>query len=124
MIEINLLPGQKKKKKAGAGFQIPDLGALLAQVKDPLLLGTVGSWAVVLGAAGFLYLTESRKLADMETQLTQVEGDAKRFQALINQKRKEEKLRDSLRDLKYAVSVPTDVAHRARRAIDRMLAIG
>ncbi len=96
MIEINLLPGQKKKKKAGAGFQMPDLGALLAQVKDPLLLGTVGSWAVVLGAAGFLYLTESRKLADMETQLTQVEGDAKRFQALINQKRKEEKLRDSL----------------------------
>jgi quinolinate synthase len=35
-----------------------------------------------------------------------------------------EKLRDSLRDLKYAVTVPADVALRARRAIDRMLAIG
>jgi quinolinate synthase len=35
-----------------------------------------------------------------------------------------EKLRDSLRDLKYEVTVPTDVARRARRAIDRMLAIG
>jgi quinolinate synthase len=35
-----------------------------------------------------------------------------------------EKLRDSLRDLKYEVTVPSDVAHRARRAIDRMLAIG
>ena len=34
-----------------------------------------------------------------------------------------EKLRDSLRDLKYAVTVPADVAARARRAIDRMLAI-
>jgi quinolinate synthase len=35
-----------------------------------------------------------------------------------------EKLRDSLRDLKYEITVPTDVARRARRAIDRMLAIG
>ncbi|MGH7546943.1 MAG: quinolinate synthase NadA [Gemmatimonadales bacterium] len=35
-----------------------------------------------------------------------------------------EKLRDSLRDLKYEVTVPSEVAARARRAIDRMLAIG
>ena len=35
-----------------------------------------------------------------------------------------EKLRDALRDLKYEVRVPSAVATRARRAIDRMLAIG
>jgi len=35
-----------------------------------------------------------------------------------------EKLRDCLRDLKPEVVVPPDVAVRARRAIDRMLAIG
>lgn len=35
-----------------------------------------------------------------------------------------EKLRDSLRDLKYEVRVPTEIAARARRALDRMLAIG
>ncbi len=34
------------------------------------------------------------------------------------------KLRDSLRDLQYDVSVPPETAQRARRAIDRMLAIG
>ena len=33
-------------------------------------------------------------------------------------------LRDALRDLKYRVTVPADTAARARRAIDRMLAIG
>jgi quinolinate synthase len=33
-------------------------------------------------------------------------------------------LRDSLRDLKHRVTVPTETAARARRAIDRMLAIG
>ncbi len=35
-----------------------------------------------------------------------------------------EKLRDSLRDLQYEVTVPASTARRARRAIDRMLAIG
>src|SRR5439155_945003 len=35
-----------------------------------------------------------------------------------------EKLRDSLRDLKHEVTVPAAVAGRARRAIERMLAIG
>ncbi len=35
-----------------------------------------------------------------------------------------ENLRDSLRDLKHEVTVPPAIATRARRAIDRMLAIG
>ena len=35
-----------------------------------------------------------------------------------------ENLRDSLRDLKHEVTVPVETAARARRAIDRMLAIG
>ena len=35
-----------------------------------------------------------------------------------------ENLRDSLRDLKHEVRVPAEIAARARRAIDRMLAIG
>jgi quinolinate synthase len=35
-----------------------------------------------------------------------------------------EKLRDSLRYLRHEVTVPPGIARRARRAIDRMLAIG
>lgn len=35
-----------------------------------------------------------------------------------------EKLRDSLRDEKYVVTVPEEIAARARRALDRMVAIG
>ena len=34
------------------------------------------------------------------------------------------KLRDSLRDMKHEVSVPADVAERARVPIERMVAIG
>ena len=97
MIEINLLPGQKRKKRAaGAGMALPDFKALLAQVKDPLLIGAAGAWAVAIAVVGFIYLTESRRLAAMQQDLTRVEADARRFQALINQKRKEERLRDSL----------------------------
>ena len=33
-------------------------------------------------------------------------------------------LRDSLRDMKYEVTVPPDVADRARVPIERMVAIG
>jgi quinolinate synthase len=35
-----------------------------------------------------------------------------------------EKLRDSLRDMRYEVRVPEDLAVRAKGAIDRMIAIG
>ncbi|HEX5309921.1 MAG TPA: quinolinate synthase NadA [Solirubrobacteraceae bacterium] len=35
-----------------------------------------------------------------------------------------EKLRDALRDFKYEVRVPTDIAERARVPIDRMVALG
>jgi Tfp pilus assembly protein PilN len=96
MIEINLLPGHKKKKRAAVGFAMPDFKGLLAQVSNPLLLGAAGAWVVVLAVVGFIYLTESRKLAAVQADLTRVETDARRFQALISQKRKEERLRDSL----------------------------
>lgn len=96
MIEINLLPGKKGKRKASAGIALPDFKATLAQVKDPLLLGAVGAWAVVIAVVGFLYVTESRKLAAMQANVDRVQAEAMRFQALINQKKKEENLRDSL----------------------------
>jgi quinolinate synthase len=34
-----------------------------------------------------------------------------------------EKVRDSLRDLKYEVTVPVEIATRARLAIDRMVEV-
>jgi quinolinate synthase len=34
------------------------------------------------------------------------------------------KLRDALRDMKYEVRVPVDIAERARIPIDRMVALG
>jgi len=75
---------------------MPDFGALIAKVKDPLLLGAVGSWVVALVVLGFIYTMETRRLSAAQRDVARVEADASRFQALINQKRREEKLRDSL----------------------------
>jgi len=52
--------------------------------------------------------------------LAAAEGAECRYMKMITL----ENLRDSLRDLKHEVTVPVETAARARRAIDRMLAIG
>jgi Tfp pilus assembly protein PilN len=99
MIEINLLPGPKKKKAgagAGLGISMDQIKAVLATVKDPLLLGAVGAWVLAALVVGFLWVNDARRLASSEEELNRVRAEQKRFAALIAQKRKAEALRDSL----------------------------
>src|SRR5712692_5590135 len=85
MIEINLLPG-KKKKAAGAGFQLamPDFKGLIAQVKDPWLIGAIAAWVVVGGGGALLFITDRARI------------EKRRYDIVIAQKRQAEKVRDSL----------------------------
>ena len=53
MIEINLLPGKKKKKRAGAGISMPDVPELLGKIRDPLMLAAVGVYMVLSWDAFF-----------------------------------------------------------------------
>jgi Tfp pilus assembly protein PilN len=98
MIEINLLPGPKKKKSSSAGLSMSmaDLKEMLAKVKDPLLIGTVAAWVVALGVVGFLFFSDNSAAAAAQADLDRVEAESRRFSALIAQKRKAEQLRDSL----------------------------
>lgn len=96
MIEVNLLPGARKRKKPAAGISLPDFSALAAKVKDPLLVGAVGAWVGAGAVIGALYTVESRKIAAVGQQLAQVKRSEQQFRALITQKQKEEQLRDSL----------------------------
>ena len=96
MIRINLLPGPQKKRRAGAGFQLPDFSELTAKVKDPLLLGAVGAWAVVVLVVGFLWITQASALGDLRERQTTVQNEARRFRNLIAQKRRAQDTRDSL----------------------------
>src|SRR5438552_5396836 len=97
MIEINLLPGKKKAAK-GAGFQLamPDFKGLLAQVKDPWLIGAIAAWVIVGGGGAALFIAERARLAAAEVRLANVQNEKRKFDIVIAQKRQMEKVRDSL----------------------------
>jgi len=100
MIEINLLPGTKKKAAPGAGFKLklalPDFRALLANVKDPWLIAAVVAWVIAGGGSAALFITERARLAVVESRLESVRVEKRRFDVVIAQKRQSEKIRDSL----------------------------
>jgi Tfp pilus assembly protein PilN len=98
MIEINLLPGKKKKAAGGAGFKLslPDFRALLTQVKDPWLIGAIVAWVVVGGGGAALYITGRARLAVAESRLEAIKTEKRRYDIVIAQKRQAEKVRDSL----------------------------
>jgi len=97
MIEINLLPG-KKKKAPGAGMKLsmPDFKGIIAQVKDPWLLSAIAAWVVVGGGGALLFITDRARLASAETRLENVRVEKRRYDIVIAQKRQAEKVRDSL----------------------------
>jgi Tfp pilus assembly protein PilN len=97
MISVNLRPGLKRKRAgsplAGA---LAGLRAFGAKVKDPALLVAVVAWAGVGGCLGFLWLSNVAKLRALEPQLEQTRAEHKRFKAFLEEKHKQEQIRDSL----------------------------
>ena len=99
MITVNLRPG-KRRKSSGSPFDfkgmLDSFRGLGTKVKDPLLLGAVAGWVCVLGFLGFVYLNNVRQLYSLEPRLEQARSEHKRFKAFIADKRRQEKIRDSL----------------------------
>ncbi len=99
MITVNLRPGKRRKRSGiplnlrGMLDSFRDLGN---KVKDPLLLGAVGGWTCVLGFLGFVYLNNVRQLYTLEPRLEQARSENRRFKTFIADKRRQEKIRDSL----------------------------
>ena len=96
MIEINLLPGQKRKAPGGGKLRMPDFRAVLANVKDPWLLGAIAAAVVVFGGNGALYVMNNARLNRVETVLRGVQAEKRRYDAVVAQKRQAERVRDSL----------------------------
>ena len=100
MIEINLLPTKRKKKKAaaGAGFQLrfESLKGLIAGIKNPWLLGASAAWVAVLAGGGALFVTSRARIAVLNSRLEAVQTEKRRFDVVIAQKRQSERIRDSL----------------------------
>ena len=100
MITVNLRPGQKRKRTgnpfAGLLNGLSGLREVVAKVKDPLLMGTVGAWVLVVGGLGLIYLNNLRQLYVLEPRLEQARSEHRRFKAFIADKRRQENIRDSL----------------------------
>jgi Tfp pilus assembly protein PilN len=101
MITVNLRPGQKRKRRAGNPFagllnSLSGLKELSAKVKDPLLMGAVGAWVFVAAGLGLIYLNQVRQLYTLEPRLEQARTEHRRFKAFLADKRRQEKIRDSL----------------------------
>jgi len=95
-IEINLLPGGKKKKPGGGGLAMPNFGELIAQIKDPLLIGAVGAWVVGLSVVGLVWYTQTNTLNALQPQLSEVQRQSRNFGQMIAEKERMGVLRDSL----------------------------
>jgi len=100
MITVNLRPGQRRKRSGnpfrGLFDRLHGFRELATRVKDPLLLASVAAWVVVLGGLGFFYLNNLRQLYTLEPRLEQARSEHRRFKAFLADKRRQEKIRDSL----------------------------
>lgn len=98
MIEINLLPGKKRRAAPGAGFKLalPDFRGLIATIKNPWLIAATGTSAVVIVGVVLLFFTQTARARVADAQLEAVRAEKRRFDAVISQKRQSEKIRDSL----------------------------
>jgi Tfp pilus assembly protein PilN len=97
MITVNLRPGLRRKRAgsplAGALAGVKAFGA---KVKDPALLVAVAAWLGVAGWLGYTWLSNTSELRALEPRLEQARAEHKRFQTFLDQKHKQEQIRDSL----------------------------
>jgi Tfp pilus assembly protein PilN len=100
MITVNLKPGQRRKRAGnplkGLLDNLSVFKELSAKIKDPLLMGAVGAWVLVIAMLGLLYLNNLRQLYVLEPRLEQARSENRRFKAFLADKRRQEKIRDSL----------------------------
>lgn len=97
MIEINLLPGARKKRGGmGVSFQMPDFKAMLTAVKDPWLIACVASWAVIAILMAFFYLPRRSTISKLEPRLEAAKADAHRLEQVLQVRRGFEARRDTV----------------------------
>ncbi|MDT8341842.1 MAG: PilN domain-containing protein [Longimicrobiales bacterium] len=89
MIEVNLLPGGKKRSarrarggSRGRPFGLPALGGPL---RDRWILAAVVAWVVVLGVVGWAYLSINGAREEVEVAVAAQVQDSARFADIIAQ---------------------------------------
>ena len=98
MIEINLLPGSKKKTKGGStGVNFAAIGQqIVSRVKDPYLIGATTTAILAVAIVGFMFLRQGareRSLLEKEQKAVQ---DSTRYAAVLREKARAEAQRDTV----------------------------
>ncbi|MDB4915795.1 MAG: hypothetical protein JWM95_3439 [Gemmatimonadetes bacterium] len=113
MIEINLLPGARRKSKRGGGGAKFDLGASVAsireRVREPWLIGSVTVTVIALAVVGVLYATQSARETKIEEELQTAVQDSTRYASVLKEREKAEARRDTvLRSLNLIKAIDDD----------------
>jgi Tfp pilus assembly protein PilN len=117
MIEINLIPGNGKKAKkgrgGGGGGASLNLGAsfanLKSKVRDPYLLGAIGSGLVAILVTGSLYTMQGSRSARLDEELQKAVQDSTRYASVLREREKAEAKRDTvLRSLNMIRAIDDD----------------
>jgi Tfp pilus assembly protein PilN len=98
MIEINLLPGSKRKKKGGGGvgFVMPNFKEMITGINDPLMLGAIGSWVVSIAVVVVLFVMYSGSVGELEPERDRLRSEKNRFQRELTLARSATVMLDSL----------------------------
>jgi len=98
MISVNLRPGTKRGKSGGASLaaSLDRFKAIGSAVKDPIRLVAVVAWIGVAGFLGYTFMRTGSQLNELEPRLVSARAEHRRFQDFLQQKHKEELVRDSI----------------------------
>ena len=98
MIEVNLLPGGKKRKRGGPklSFSLPSFGGGGGNMPDKFVLGAVAAVAIVLGAAGYTWFGLNGQIEEVQVALSGELEDSARFHDLLQRNNELTARRDSI----------------------------
>jgi Tfp pilus assembly protein PilN len=98
VIEVNLLPGGRKKASKGFKFSMPklSLGGGGGDAPDAYVAFFAIAAIIALGYIGWSFLSTGREAGDLQVQLEQQRQDSIRFAALIEQTNRLTARRDSI----------------------------
>jgi Tfp pilus assembly protein PilN len=98
MIEINLLPGARRKKAAvNQPIDFRALGASMSGAfRDKFLIGSVAATIVAIAAGGYLYLSQTKREETLTARREKAVQDSTRYANFLKDRYKSEAIRDTL----------------------------
>lgn len=112
MIEINLLPGARRKARRGGGSKVDfaaSFAAMRERIREPWLIGSVAVTSIALIAVGVLYFQQTRTETALDDKLQKAVQDSTRYASVLKEHDKAEARRDTvLRSLNLIRAIDDD----------------